>query len=39
MLTFLSVPSGQPPPTGPGVAGPSLPGGAPVSRFTPLLLQ
>lgn len=29
----------QPPPTGPGVVGPSLPGGAPVPRFTPLLLQ
>lgn len=29
----------QPPPSGPGVAGPSLPGGAAVPRFTPLLLQ
>jgi len=35
----LCVPSVQPPPTGPGAAGPSLPGGAPVPRVTPLLLQ
>lgn len=36
VVVCLSV---QPPPTGPGVVGPSLPGGAPVPRFTPLLLQ
>lgn len=29
----------QPPPAGPGPVGPSLPGGAPVPRLTPLLLQ
>lgn len=29
----------QPPPSGPGVAGASLPGGAPVPRFTSVLLQ
>lgn len=39
VLTRGCVVCVQPPPSGPGVAGPSLPGGAPVPRFTPLLLQ
>lgn len=36
LSVILSV---QPPPTGPGFVGPSLPGGAAVPCFTPLLLQ
>lgn len=39
VLTGGCVVCVQPPPSGPGVAGPSLPGGAPVPRFTPVLLQ
>lgn len=39
VLTCGCVVCVQPPPSRPGVAGSSLPGGAPVPRFTPVLLQ